>query len=279
MRRAARRLPRSLLQDAWEALQPGPLHATELARRVLRMNGNAPAAAAAVSALLGGDDRFECDQAGAWRLRSKPGPPPGAPLATLRYAVVDVETTGGRYRNGHRMTELAIVDVRDGAVADEFQTLLNPGRRVPFSTERLTGITTAMVAAAPAFDEVAEEVYRRIEGRVFVAHSAAFDWGWLRDTLADALGDVPKVERLCTVRLARRLLPRLSGHNLDAVAEHFGIPVHQRHRAHGDALATARVFLRLLDRAAALGIADLHSLKKYRPSNARGKQSDLFDAA
>lgn len=271
-------MQRSLLQDAWEALRTGPLHATELAKRIFRMNGNARAATAAVSALLAGDDRFEADQADTWRLRGNPGPP-GAPLASLRYAVVDVETTGGRYRNGHRMTELAIVDVRDGAVAGEFQTLLNPGRRVPFATERLTGITTEMVIAAPAFDEVAEEVYRRIEGRVFVAHSAAFDWGWLRATLADALGDVPTVERLCTVRLARRLLPGLSNHNLDAVSEHFDIPVHQRHRAYGDALATARVFLRLLDRAATLGIGDLYSLKKYRPPDARGKQSDLFGPA
>lgn len=255
----------SLLQSAWEALEAGPLHATQLAKQVLRLDGNAGAAAGVVSALLGGDDRFEAGPDGTWRLRSTRGPPPGPPLVRLRYAVVDVETTGGRYRNGHRMTELAIVDVRDGAVAGRFRTLLNPGRRVPFGAARLTGITSEMVAAAPTFDEVAEEVYRRIEGRVFVAHSADFDWGWLRVQLAEALGDVPDVERLCTVRLARRLLPGLGSHNLDAVSEHFDIPVHERHRAYGDALATARVFLRLLDRATALGIGDLHSLKKYRP--------------
>ena len=265
MRAAARSNRSSLLQSAWEALEAGPLHAVPLAERVLRLHGNARAASAAVSALLGGDDRFQVGPDGAWRLRSNRGPPPGPSLVRLRYAVVDVETTGGRYRNGHRMTELAIVDVRAGAVAGRFRTLLNPGRRVPYAAQRLTGIDSEMVAAAPTFDEVAEEVYRRIEGRVFVAHSAAFDWGWLRVQLADALGDVPQVERLCTVRLARRLLPGLGSHNLDAVSEHFRIPVHQRHRAYGDALATARVFLRLLDRAAALGIGDLHSLKKYRP--------------
>ena len=273
MRRGARRPRSSLLGSAWDVLQAGPLPAASLAKQVLRLDGNAAAAAAAVSALLGDDDRFEIGRDGAWRLRPDPGPPPGTPLIGLRYAVVDVETTGGRYRNGHRMTEIAIVDVRNGVVADQFRTLLNPGRRVPFAAERLTGITSEMAAAAPFFDEVAEEVRDRIEGRVFVAHGAAFDWGWVRAHLVDAVGDVPRVERLCTVRLARRLLPDLRSRNLDALADYFRIPVHDRHRAHGDALATARVLLRLLDHAAALGIGDLHSLERYK---ATASQADLL---
>ena len=202
--------------------------------------------------------------------------PPGTPLSRLCYAVVDVETTGGSYEAGHRITEVAVVEVRRGAVTDSFHTLVHPGRPVWSTAERLTGITDAMLAAAPAFDEVAEDVFRRLAGRVFVAHNAGFDWGWVRAQLRDALGDVPEVKRLCTVSLARRLASELRYRNLGSLADHFDIPIDQRHRAHGDALATARILLRLLDRAESLGIGDLHSLKRYRPRRRDRGQRDLF---
>ena len=101
---------RSLLQGAWEVLREGPLATPELARCVLGLNGHAGAAAAAVFALLGGDDRFEVDGEGVWSLRGGSSRP-GALLSRLSYAVVDVETTGGRYEGGHRMTEVAVVEV------------------------------------------------------------------------------------------------------------------------------------------------------------------------
>ena len=266
---------RSLLQGAWAALGQGPLDTGEVARRVLGLNGHPGAAAAAVFALLGGDDRFEVDGEGVWSLRGG-ARRPGAPLSRLCYAVVDVETTGGRYEGGHRMTEVAVVEVRGGAVLDVFETLLHPGRSVPRRVAGLTGITDRMLAGAPTFDEVAEEVFRRIAGRVFVAHNASFDWGWLRAQLGDALGDVPEVERFCTISLARRLVPELRHRNLDALAEFFDIPIPRRHRAAGDALATVRVLLRLLDRAESLGIGDLRSLKRYRPPRSARYQGDLF---
>lgn len=266
---------RSLLQGAWEALRGGPLATSELARRVLGLNGHPGAASAAVFALLGGDDRFEVDGEGVWCLRGG-ARRPGALLSRLSYAVVDVETTGGLYGNGHRVTEVAVVEVRGGAVRDVFETLVHPGRRVPRRTVELTGITDRMLTGAPSFDEIADEVFRRIAGRVFVAHNASFDWGWVRAQLGDALGDVPEVERLCTMSLARRLVPELRHRNLDALSEFFEIPIHGRHRARGDALATARVLLRLLDRAESLGIGDLRSLKRYRPPRGARHQRDLF---
>ena len=269
---------RSLLQGAWEVLRSGPLATPEVARRVLGLNGNPGAAAAAVFALLGADDRFEVDGEGVWSLRGG-ARRPGALLSLLSYAVVDVETTGGRYESGHRMTEVAVVEVRRGVVQDVFETLVHPGRRVPRRTVELTGITDRMLAGAPAFDDIAEEVFRRIAGRVFVAHNVSFDWGWLRAQLGDALGDVPEVERLCTISLARRLVPELRSRNLDALSECFDIPIHGRHRARGDALATARVLLRLLDRAESLGIGDLRSLKRYRPPRGARYQRDLFAQA
>lgn len=269
---------RSLLQSAWAVLEQGPVVTTELAREVLGLNGHPGAASAAVFALLGGDDRFEVDGEGVWSLRGG-ARRPGMPLSRLCYAVVDVETTGGVYERGHRVTEVAVVEVRGGAVVDEFQTLVHPGRSVPSRTVGLTGITNGMLATAPTFDEVAEEVFRRIAGRVFVAHNAGFDWGWMRAQLGDALGDVPEVDRLCTISLARRLVPELRYRNLDALADFFDISIHQRHRALGDALATARILLRLLDRAESLGIGDLRSLKRYRPPRRARGQRDLFAAA
>lgn len=268
----------SLLQRAWAALESGPLHSVELAKQVMGMNGHPGAAAAAVFALLGADDRFRADGEGVWRIRPRK-PRPGTPLSRLSYAVVDVETTGGRHDQGHRITDVAVVEIRDGAVAGRFHTLVNPGRRLHPAVARMTGITDEMVAQAPAFDEIAQEVFRRIDGRVFVAHSAVFDWGWVRAQLADALGDVPDVERLCTVALSRRLFPELGRHDLSTLSQVFRVPVHQRHRAYGDALATARIFLRLLDRAGRLGIGDLRSLRKYRPSRKDREQGDFFGTA
>ena len=266
---------RSLLQEAWAALERRPLGTRELARRVLRLNGHPGAAAAAVFALLGGDERFVVDGEGVWRLRGG-ARRPGTPLSRLRYAVVDVETTGGRHEGGHRITEVAVVEVRRGRVGAVFETLVHPGRLLPRRAVSLTGITDRMLAGAPTFDEIAGEVYRRIAGRVFVAHNAGFDWGWMRAQLGDALGDVPEVERLCTIDLARRLVPELRHRSLDALAEFFDIPIRRRHRAGGDALATARVLLRLLDRAESLGIGDLRSLRRRRPPPGAHRQRDLF---
>ncbi len=267
---------RSLLQRSWDMLREGPALTTDLAREVLGLDGHPGAAAAAVFALLGRDERFHVDGDGRWSLRGEAARAPGTPLSRLCYAVVDVETTGGSYEKGHRITEVAVVEVRRGAVTDSFHTLVHPGRPVWSSAERLTGITDAMLAAAPAFDEIAEEVFRRLAGRVFVAHNAGFDWGWVRAQLRDALGDAPEVKRLCTISLARRLAPELRYRNLDSLADHFQVPILERHRAYGDALATARILLRLLDRAESLGIGDLHSLKRYRPRRRDRRQQDLF---
>lgn len=266
----------SLLQLAWAMLEEGPAPTTDLAREVLGLDGHPGAAAAAVFALLGRDERFQVDGDGLWSLRGGTPRPPGTPLSRLCYAVVDVETTGGSHDGGHRITEIAVVEVRRGAVTDSFHTLVHPGRPVWPSTERLTGITDEMLASAPSFDEIAEEVFRHLSGRVFVAHNAGFDWGWVRAQLRDSLGDVPEVKRLCTISLARRFAPELRYRNLDSLADHFQVPILERHRAHGDALATARILLRLLDRAESLGIGDLHSLKRYRPRKRDRRQRDLF---
>lgn len=261
----------SLLQAAARSLEDGPLHTLDLAREVLGLEGHPGAASAAVFQLLGQDPRFLVDGDGVWALISS-SEQVGPPFEAHRYAVVDVESTGSSHRRGHRIIELAIVEVEDGAVASSFQTLVNPGRRIPPGVRRLTGISDEMVSGAPYFESIAEEVLRRLEGRVFVAHNVRFDWKLVSRSLVDALGEAPDVRRLCTVRMARRLVRGLRRRNLDAVSAHYGVEVQDRHRAQGDALATARILLRLLDEARARGLRDLTALESFlagsRPSRA-----------
>ena len=248
-------------------------------RSPVRLLGGA--ASAAVFTVLGPDSRFQVDGEGVWSIL---GPRPGIPLSELSYAVVDVETTGGSYGRGHRMTEIAIYEVRGGVVEDEHRSLVNLGRTIPRHITALTGISNRMVSSAPFFDQIASDVLERLKGRVFVAHNARFDWGWISRQLADAIGEVPNVERLCTVRMSRRLLPRLRRRNLDEVARHYGIDVADRHRPHGDALATTRILIRLLDEAGRQGLADLDALRAFlrrrgrRSRSPRSKQLSLgFD--
>jgi DNA polymerase-3 subunit epsilon len=252
----------SLVRNAAELLGHGPKHTLDLARDILGLTGHQGAAAAAVFQLLGSDPRFLVDAEGNWRLDASRAPY-GEPLGDVAFAVVDVETTGRGPWSGSRIVEIAIVEVRGGRIVSEYETLVNPGQGIPGAITALTGITSAMVSGAPYFEHVADEVHRRLEGRVFVAHNATFDWSFVSSELVAAAGDAPDMPRLCTVRMARRLLSRLRHRNLDELSRYFGIEIHARHRAYGDALATARVLLRLLDEASGRGIDDLSTLQWY----------------
>jgi len=176
-------------------------------------------------------------------------PLPGAALRALEYAVVDVETTGGPSGRGHRITEVCAVRLAaDGRTVAEFATLLNPERAIlPFVTS-LTRITGAMVADAPRFGEIAAELAKVLEGAVFVAHNATFDWSFVSRELERAGGGPLRGRMLCTVHMARRLVPEVSSRSLDALTDYFGVHNPARHRAYGDARATAALFRRLLER-------------------------------
>lgn len=252
----------SLIRHAVRRLQDGPTHTLDLAGDVLGLAGHPGAASAAVFQMLGADPRFLVDSEGVWSLDPTLAPL-GVSLSEVRFAVVDVETTGGRAWNGHRIVEIAIVEVQDGAIVDEYQTLVNPAQGIPSMITSLTGITGEMTAVAPYFEHIAEEVAGRLEGRAFVAHNATFDWSFVSAELVRANVDVPAVPKLCTVRMVRRLVPALRHRNLDVVTRHFGVEIQGRHRAHGDAFATARVLLRLLDEAEGRGIEDLATLQWY----------------
>src|SRR6185369_16937514 len=141
----------------------------------------------------------------------------GTPHGAVDFIVVDVETTGTGAIRGDRVTEVAAVHVRGGVVEPVFTSLVNPGRPIPWFITSLTGIDDAMVRDAPSFSDIAGELAAHLAGRVFVAHNAAFDWGFLNaefSRVASGAFDVLVPSRLCTVRLARRLLRHLPRRNL-----------------------------------------------------------------
>jgi DNA polymerase III subunit epsilon len=146
---------------------------------------------------------------------------------------VDLETTGGNAAYD-RITEVGIVRIRDGELIEEWSSLVNPERPIPPYIEAFTGISDAMVAGAPRFADIAAEVRRKLQGAVFAAHNARFDYSFLRsEFLKMDMGFSAKV--LCTVKLSRRLFPEYIRHNLDAVMERNGLSCSARHRALGDA--------------------------------------------
>lgn len=162
------------------------------------------------------------------------------------YAIVDIETTGG-YAANHRITEIA-VHFHDGIqVTESFHTLINPGRNIPFYITGLTGITTEMVLNAPTFEELAPELFGKLDGKIFVAHNAHFDYSFLKREFEIA-GLNWQAKKLCTVRLSRKIIPGLRSYSLGSLSESLGIQIQNRHRADGDASATVKIFDILLRR-------------------------------
>jgi DNA polymerase III subunit epsilon len=244
-----------------------------------------PADARAALARLFALDMTRRESAGI-RITPKPSPPldmagaAGAAdgvLTALEYAVVDVETTGTSTARGHRVTELAAVRMRaDGVVVDEFTTLINPERSIPPFITALTNISWAMVADAPRFVEVAERLCGVLAGAVFVAHNAAFDRAFIDAELQRAERAPVAGRMLCTVRMARRLVPEIPRRSLDALTVYFGVANDARHRAHGDARATAAILRRLLERAAERDVrswAELDALLSRRAPRAKRRAS------
>lgn len=162
------------------------------------------------------------------------------------YAIVDIETTGG-YAENHRITEIAIYHHDGMRITDSFRTLINPERNIPYYITGLTGITSDMVMTAPCFKEVAEDIYKRLEGKIFVAHNAHFDYSFLKKELEE-VGINWNSKKLCTVRLSRKIIPGLRSYSLGSLSESLGIEIVGRHRAGGDAEATVKIFDQLLRR-------------------------------
>lgn len=250
----------TLLDRALVHLQAGPAESLAIARDVLGL-GRAPTLVAErlATALLGADPRVRRDHLGRWRLATEPRP--ATLLEDLVFAVVDVETTGSRAGGEDRITEVAVVLAGPrGRVEIVVDRLVDPERPIPPIVTRLTRITDTMVRGQPTFREIVDDVLTALAGRVFVAHNAQFDWRFLDAEVRRARDLRLDGPRVCTVKLARRLIPGLKNRGLDSVSRYFGIEIENRHRAGGDALATARILVKLLDRAGELGATTIDEL-------------------
>lgn len=162
------------------------------------------------------------------------------------YAIVDVETTGGKF-NEEGITEVAIYKFDGHEIVDQFSSLVNPEREIQPFVVRLTGINNKMLVRAPKFYEVAKRIIEIMNGAVLVAHNANFDFRMLRVEF-DRLGYDFDIETLCTVELAQKLMPDEESYSLGKLTRSLGIPITDRHRATGDALATVKLFKMLLNK-------------------------------
>ena len=160
------------------------------------------------------------------------------------YAIVDIETTGGSAAY-HKITEVAVI-IHDGQkILEEWQSLINPERGIPAGITALTGISNEMVANAPKFYEVAKDIYQLLEKNIFVAHNVNFDYSFLKKEFHE-LGATLSFKKLCTVRLSRKIFPGLKSYSLGQLCDWLGIQIEDRHRAMGDAKATATLMERLV---------------------------------
>ena len=212
--------------------------------------------------MLGADPRFESEQ-DRWLLCDGLATYGSAALGELDFVVVDVEATGGSPQRGDRITEVAAVRVKGGRVIDQFESLINPERPIPPTVTALTNITDDMVIDAPRFIDLAERLRGTLEGAVFVAHNVAFDWRFVQAEFERCSGARLGGERLCTLRLARRLHPELSRRSLRVLSDYYAIAPETWHRAGPDARATAELLVRFLDRLAEHGVLDWGRLQAY----------------
>ena len=185
-------------------------------------------------------------------------------LREADFVVVDLETTGAK-TPPCRVTEIGAYRISGGRVVAEFQTLINPETIIPPFIVELTGITNRMVKDAPRFGDIAPRWLEFASDAVLVAHNASFDVRFLNHEIARVFpGRRMANSHLCTVRLSRSVVPGLSNYRLQTVAEHFDIQILNRHRAAGDALATAEIFIHMLERFDQLGVRDLAAAREFR---------------
>ncbi len=162
------------------------------------------------------------------------------------YVIVDIETTGGNMKNG-KITEIAIYRHNGEKIIDEFVSLVNPESYIPPFITSLTGISNEMVESAPPFYQIAKDVVEICRGAVFVAHNAGFDYNFIKEEFK-SLGFNFEMPTICTVKLARKLLPGHTSYSLGKICPELGISNDARHRAAGDALATVQLFEILLNK-------------------------------
>jgi DNA polymerase III epsilon subunit family exonuclease len=277
-----------LTHRAATLLAAGPADAQTLISYVCQLPGAPPMIAEHMAtALFAGHGGFTRDATGRWRLKTTPDDVSIAASASAlaleceSFIVVDVEATGSAAYRGDRIVEIAAVRVHNGTATTVFNSLINPQRPIPRTISRLTTISSDMVRNAPTFRDICGDLLRVLEGQIFVGHNVEFDWRFINMEVQRVTSRRLQGRRLCTVRMAKRFLPQLRRRSLDHVSWHFGIENEARHRAGGDAEATAKVLVRLLRDARTSGCetyADLEEMmvepsKSGRRRRRRGRRA------
>jgi DNA polymerase-3 subunit epsilon len=181
----------------------------------------------------------------------------------------------------HGITEIAIVMHNGVEVTGKYVTLVNPRQKIPPFIVNMTGISDEMVAQAPIFEEVAPQIYNLLKDRIFVAHNASFDYSFVRHLLGKSGYDW-SAPKLCTIRLSKKVFPGLEKYGLGSLTRDLGIRIEGRHRAWGDAQATAEVLTMAIEKE---GMAPIHYLlakkevrKKIAPPSGDSNEEQPSDA-
>lgn len=255
----------ALVQEALEMLRVcgGRASAADIVDLVLKLPDlDAELAALLVADLIKDDHRFRIGENSTVELTHEDAET--RLLHEADYVVVDVETTGAK-TPPCRIMEVGAYRVSQGHIVAEFQTLVNPEMHIPPFIVQLTGINTAMVKDAPVFAEIVSAWLHFVEDAVLVAHNSTFDVRFLNYEIARIFPGRRMINtHLCTVKLSRRVIPGLMNYRLHTVADHFAIPILNRHRAAGDALATAEIFIRMLARLHENGVRNLAEARRFK---------------
>jgi DNA polymerase III epsilon subunit family exonuclease len=254
----------ALVQETFDLVSKhgGRASATEIVDAVFRLaHVDSDLATSLVSDLVHNDPRFRIE---AGYLAIVDDPIEHRLLSEIDFVVLDVEAIGSKGLPA-RIIELGAYRVRSAKIVDEFQTLVDPGVPLPRFITTLTGISDEMLKGAPKFPEVVNAWLDFAGDAVLVAHNSNFDLALLNREIGRVFpGTRMRNAELCTVKLARRILRSLDSHNLDALAEHFGLEIIQRHRAASDARATAELLLRLIDQLESAGVRTLFEARRFR---------------
>ncbi len=254
----------TLVQETFDLITASGGHATftEIADVVLRLaNLTSELSALLITDLIRDDPRFRIEAA---HLTIVEDDTELRPLNEIDFVVLDVEAIVASTKTA-RVIELGAYRIHRGEITDNFQTLINPEARLPRFITTMTGISNGMLAAAPKFIEIVDGWLEFAGDAVLAAHNSDFDLPLLNREIARVFpGCRMRNAELCTVDLARRLVSNSERHNLDALADHFGIENPDRHRAAGDALTTARILLRLLDQLEENGVRTLAEARTFR---------------
>jgi DNA polymerase-3 subunit epsilon len=270
----------ALVQETFELLSKngGRLTVTEIVDVIFRLShADEGLATSLIGDLVRNDPRFRLE---ADHLTINQDPVEHRPLSEVDFVVLDVEAIGAKGLPA-RVIELGAYHVRSGKITDKFQSLIDPGLPLPRFIAALTGISDPMLKGAPKFAEIADAWLDFAGDAVLVAHNSQFDLALLNREIGRVFpGCRMRNAELCTVKLARRIMFNLDNHNLDALAEYFGLEIAERHRAASDALATAEVFLHLLNRLESQGVGTLSEARCFRgaaetPDGAMKLQSAL----